>query len=175
MNTIEGLVYLSKCALDGSRPDKLLISDLSIEDLYKEARRHMIPAIIGFALKSAGLNDHRFEQAVASAQRKTIILDHECSSVFHKLDESGIWHMALKGSVLKDWYPKFGMRECADCDVLFDRTREEDVKQIMLGLDYTVEEYGRGHHNIYYKKPITKETLIKSRQMLQSNQKSGIL
>jgi hypothetical protein len=63
--------------------------------------------------------------------------------------------MALKGTVIREWYPKFGMRESSDCDVLFDRTCEEKVKGIMAGLGYEVSSYGYGHHDVYLKRPVT--------------------
>ena len=63
--------------------------------------------------------------------------------------------MALKGTILHDWYPKFGMRESADCDILIDKTHEETVREIMMSLGYTVESYGDGHHDVYFKKPVT--------------------
>jgi len=61
----------------------------------------------------------------------------------------------LKGAVLKELYPRYGMREMADNDILFDKSRGAELREIMLELGFTVEEYDRGNHDIYYKKPVS--------------------
>lgn len=152
---IEGVIYLSRCAVNGFVPDTNRVNQYNLDYLYIMAQGHMISAMVGMALKDAGINVPSFNQAIAFSQRKTVILNEEKRKVFEELAKAGIWHMALKGTILRDWYPKFGMRESADCDILFDNTREEDVKNIMLNLGYTVESYGKGHHDVYLKKPIT--------------------
>lgn len=62
--------------------------------------------------------------------------------------------MPLKGSILKDWYPKFGMREMADNDILFDASKRQEVKAIFQGRGYTVKEYNKSNHDEYEKPPI---------------------
>ena len=63
-------------------------------------------------------------------------------------------HMPLKGSILKDWYPKFGMREMADNDILFDASKRKEVKAIFQGRGYTVKGYNKSNHDEYEKPPI---------------------
>ena len=155
MNTADGVIYLCRCAVNEQIADRDIIDSLDLNEVFRESKRHMISSIVGIALSSAGVNDDNFKQAVAAAQRKIIIVEHDRLLVFQKLDEAGIWHMALKGSVIKDWYPVFAMRESSDCDILFDKDHESEVRDIMVGLGYTVEDYGRGHHDVYYKKPLT--------------------
>ena len=155
MNAVDGVIYLCRCAVNEQTADKDIINGLDLNEVYKEAKRHMITSIVGIALQNAGVVNEDFKHAVAAAQRKTIIIDHERSLVYQKLDEAGIWHMTLKGSVIKDWYPEFGMRESADCDILFDSDYQESVRDIMTSLGFTVEDYGRGHHDVYFKKPVT--------------------
>ena len=152
---IEGVVWLVGCAADGRIPERERLEAYDVHDLYTAAGSHMLAAAAGLALQSAGVEDAEFKAAVAASYRKTVILDAERKIVFQKLDEAGIWHMPLKGTVLKDWYPKFGMREMVDCDVLIDASREEDVRDIMVSLGFTVEAYGGGHHGVYHKLPIS--------------------
>ena len=155
MDANDAIVYLCKCVIKGQIPDRYITTSLNMDDLYKAASHHMLAAMVGMAIKSAGIKNKTFEQAVSKSQRKTVILNSEKESVFKKLDEAKIWHVLLKGSVLRELYPQFGMRESADCDILFDREREEDVRDIMIELGYSVESYGKGHHDVYYKKPLT--------------------
>ena len=62
--------------------------------------------------------------------------------------------MPLKGSILKEWYPKFGMREMADNDILFDATRRQQVRNIFANRGYSIESYNKGNHDAYEKPPI---------------------
>ncbi len=151
----ESLVYLCRCAVNQETADKEKLKNTDLDELYKLASRHMLAAITGLALQSAGLCTEDFAKAISRAYWKTMILDTERSAVCEKLNEAGIWYVPLKGSVIKDWYPQFGMRESADCDILFDKGFEEQVRDIMLGLGYTVESYGAGHHDVYFKEPVT--------------------
>ena len=152
---VESLIYLCKCAVNQETPDKEKLKNTDLDELYKLASRHMLAAMTGLALQAAGLDTEEFAKAISRAYRKTMILDTERSAVCEKLNEAGIWYVPLKGSVIKDWYPQFGMRESADCDILFDKDFEEQVRDIMLGLGYTVESYGAGHHDVYFKEPVT--------------------
>ena len=151
----DGVIYLCGCAVNNITPDPVKVRCYNTDHLYEVAKRHLITAMTGFALKDAGISDPNFERAILASMRKTLILNQEKQRVFEKLDEAGIWHMALKGTIIRDWYPKFGMRESSDCDILFDRKYEEKVRDIMLELGYTVDSYGTGHHDVYLKKPVT--------------------
>lgn len=61
--------------------------------------------------------------------------------------------MPLRGSVFRDWYPKFVIREMADCDVLFDVSKAEEVRTIMTALGYEVKEFDNSIHDVYLKEP----------------------
>lgn len=63
--------------------------------------------------------------------------------------------MALKGAVVSEWYPKLGMREMSDVDVLFDSARASDVRDLMVALDYKVKEFDNSIHDVYQKKPLS--------------------
>ncbi len=155
MNPTDGVIYLTKCTLNGLTPDHDLIASVDLDALYTTSQKHMLTAIVGMALRDAGVEEKNFKHAIAASQRKTVVLDHERLMVCNSLNDAGIWHMPLKGSVLKDWYPQFGMRESSDCDILFDSSRSSDVKSIMEWLGYSCESYGGGHHDVYHKKPLT--------------------
>ena len=155
MDATEGVIYLIKCAVNEQISDYELIYSLDLDAVYTFAQKHMLTAIVGMSLRKAGVETKEFKQAIAAAQRKTILLENERRQVFNALDESHIWHMALKGCVLKDWYPRFGMRESADVDVLIDKGYEKQVKEIMVNLGFTVTAYGNGHSDNYHKAPLS--------------------
>lgn len=136
-------------------PNKEIVEPLDLDEVYREASRHMITAMVGMSLQSAGFSTHSFKQAIAMAQRKAVTLSHEMNRVFAGLSKAGIWHMALKGAVIRDWYPKFGMREMSDIDVLINPSRASDVRDIMVALDYEVKEFDNSIHDAYIKKPLS--------------------
>lgn len=149
------VAYLASCAVDDTIPDAAQVSKMNLEKLYKTADRHLLTGITAMALESAGIKDEAFTQAKGKAIRKAAAFDVERSAVLAKLEEADIWYMPLKGSVLKELYPKIGMRQMADNDILIDASRTADVKTIMESLGFSPEGYtGRSVHDHYMKPPV---------------------
>ena len=71
-----------------------------------------------------------------------------------EFERQGIWYMPLKGSVLKAIYPETGMREMADNDILFDKSRQADVVKIMTDNGYKAEVVGKSNHDVFKKPPV---------------------
>ena len=152
---IEGVIYLAGCAVSKQTPDKARVEEWDLDHLYEAAKRHMLTAAVGTALESAGIRSEKFIFAVANAQRRTALLDADRERVLARLEQERIWYMPLKGAVLKTLYPRFGMREMADNDILFDATRASDVRRIMEELGFTTEEYDKSVHDVYHKEPVS--------------------
>lgn len=151
---MQDVIYLAGCAVNEIVPAADRIKKMNLEHVYDAAERHMLTAMIAMALESAGVKDTRSVQAIATALRKTAILDAEKAAMIQRLEAAGIWYMPLKGAVLKDDYPKYGMRQMADYDFLFDSGRAEDVKVIMEELGFETKRFGRTNHDVYFKKPV---------------------
>ena len=107
--------------------------------MYSLASRHMITAAIAFSLESAGYRDKRSSNAIAVAMRKTAIFDKAWGEIRQELEKARIWYMPREGAFLKEIYPKYGMREFSDHDILFDDSRADDVKAIMEEHGFTTE------------------------------------
>jgi hypothetical protein len=155
------VIYLAACALHGTAPDEGRIAAVDLEKLYQVSRRHAMTAIVCMALE----NTAPFEAAPPELQkkwkdgknkaiRKNMMLDEQRSRLFDYMNENGIWHMPLKGSVLKDLYPNYGMRQMADNDILFDAAFRYDIKDYMVSHGYEAVSVGSGNHDVYEKKPI---------------------
>ncbi len=151
---MKDLVYLLSCAVNGTVPEAGRISALDLERLYRQAKFHTVRAAVSFALGSAGIHDKAFEEAGNKAVRKVVYFDIERGKLLAEFGRQGIWYMPLKGSVLKSLYPKTGMREMADNDILFDKTRQDDVKNIMISNGYKAEVVGKSNHDVYKKPPV---------------------
>ncbi|MGN1113425.1 MAG: nucleotidyltransferase family protein, partial [Acutalibacteraceae bacterium] len=111
------MLYLAACALNGKAPDRQRTAEMNLPSLYRLAKRHSMSAIIYMALDSANAFGADSElkklwrESKDKAIRKSVLLDAELSQLGKLLAENKIWYMPLKGSVLKHYYPKLGMRE----------------------------------------------------------------
>lgn len=158
---IEKMIMLISCALHGVEPKKEQIKELDLTKLYNMAKAHSLTAIVAMALESADAfssGDQEiakpWKDAKNKAIRKNMLLDAERKQIFGEMESAGIWYMPLKGAVLKDMYPKYGMRQMADNDILYDVSRQEDLKEIFLKRGYFVENEGGGVHDVYMKEPV---------------------
>lgn len=152
--TFYDLIYLCGCGANGIRPDEEKVREMDLEQLYKTARLHSLTAVTAFALESAGVRDKAFCQAKEKAIRKNMLLDLEREKLCGYLEQNEIWYMPLKGSILKDLYPKFGMRQMADNDILFDSRYRKAVKEYFEANHYDVISYDKSIHDIYEKPPV---------------------
>ena len=148
------MLYLTRCAILGKFPNKEKTAKMDLQNLFAVCQGHILTACTAYALESAGIRDDHFTQAKNKAIRKNILLDTERQKLLQRLEQEKIWYMPLKGSILKDLYPKLGMRQMADNDVLFDSSRAEDVKRIMESLGFQTEHFGQGNHDVYFKPPV---------------------
>lgn len=159
--TSEFLIYLMACSLQEIKPEEALLANIDVEALLRLAKAHSVSAMVCMALEQTDAFQHAAEttrlkwlDAKNKAVRKTMLLDAERHRLEKEFAEHGIWYMPLKGSILKDWYPKFGMREMADNDILFDATRRQQVRDIFVNRGYSIESYNKSNHDAYEKQPI---------------------
>lgn len=148
------MIYLVTCAVNGETPDKAKVDGMKLESLFDVCQKHILTACVAYALESAGIQDHNFTQAKEKAIRKNILLDAERVKILKRLEQEQIWYMPLKGSLLKDWYPKLCMRQMSDNDILCDCNYRAKIKEIMLDMGFTCEHYGKGNDDAYFKPPV---------------------
>ena len=171
-SAFDSLVYLVSCAVREEIPDREAVEKMDLDRVYEAAAFHGLAAAAGMALQSAGVNAGKFRDAVVRSQRRIILLDRDRAAILQELEKAGIWYMPLKGILLKDWYPKFGMREMADNDILVDPRRMKDIRKIMENLGFSVEDHGTGAHDVFYKKPVSNFEI--HRKLFSSNEAPGL-
>ena len=154
LHTAYQMIRLVRCALTGRTPDKEWAKSLDFPVLFAVCQDHILTACAAYALESAGIHDPDFTEAKAKAIRKNILLDAERKAILARMEQSQIWYMPLKGALLKDWYPKLGMRQMSDNDILYDARYCELVKDIMLERGYACSHFGKGTNDAYLKEPI---------------------
>ena len=157
MNTesSRGLLYLMGCGLKDRQPEEALLQELDPEELYRQARRHSVTALVCTALEGTAV----FRQAGPEIRQKfldrrnqaicrAMLFDAERRAVSDRMEALGIWHVALKGSLLQNLYPKYGSREMADVDMLIDPAKRETTRELFVSRGYRVESYGEDIHDV---------------------------
>ncbi len=148
------LIYLIRCMLHNRIPAKEKLDRMDLSCVFAVAQAHSLTAIAAYALESAGIYDKDFEEAKARSIRKVLLHDIERADVFSEFEKAGIWYLPLKGIILKDYYPKIGMRQITDNDILIDSTRQSDIREIMLKCGFRVQSYDKSKHDVYLKDPV---------------------
>jgi hypothetical protein len=155
------VIYLAACALHGITPEAGKVEQMDLQLLYPVSQFHAMTAIVCMALeKTAAFAtlapelQKKWTDGKNKAIRKNMMLDSERNKLFSYMDEHSIWHMPLKGSVLKDLYPRAGMRQMGDNDILFDAAFRDEIKGYMESQGYQIVSVGIGHHDVYKKPPI---------------------
>lgn len=148
------LIYLARCAVDGELPERARIDELDLKSLYTLAEEQSMISVAASALEAAGVHSEDFTEARGKALRKAVLLDQDFRLLTRQLDEAGIWYMPLKGAILKDYYPRLGMRQMSDYDILYDERSANQVKKLMLALGYSVDEFNMHNVDSYEKPPV---------------------
>lgn len=151
---IQDVIYLARCVLNGSIPEKDQLQCGQPDTVLKAAGRHMMSAITAVALESCGIKTERTAQAVGTALRRTLLFRSELSEVERRLNDAEIWFVPLKGIILQNDYPEPGMREMVDHDILIDAAKANDIRDIMEGLGFVTKQFNRSKHDIYFKPPV---------------------
>lgn len=152
-------LYLLMCGVEGKPPSSELLREMNMEDVYQISVYHTLSAMTYMVLEKGqdileGEVFKNWKKEKDKAIRKNILLDRERERIFAFMEEQGIWHMPLKGIILKEMYPAFGMRQMADNDILYDSNFQNPLCIWMKEQGYKVISCGRGNHDVYEKKPV---------------------
>lgn len=149
--TEQDILCLVSCALHQTKPN---VEGMNFEKISKIAMSHTISYMVCMVLESASIKVNVLMNQNNKAIRKVILLVSEREKIFSLFEKAGIWYLPLKGILLKEMYPVYGMRQMADNDIFFDSTYRKEVKDIFLSLGYEIESYNKMNHDVYLKAPI---------------------
>lgn len=155
------VIYLTACVLHDKTPEKKQIDKMEWKELHRTAKRHSMTAVVCMALEAC----HAFlkmDPALVKqwrddknkSIRKTMLMDEECRKIMGFMESQGIWYMPLKGLVIKNLYPRYGMRQMADYDILYDPAGQEKLQAYMAGRGYEIKSARGCIHDAYYKDPV---------------------
>ncbi len=152
------LCELVRCALSNETPD---FEGMDFKAVHKLAKYHTLTAISYMALEGTEAENimepelsAKWKQEKDMAIRKNLRLSTERMQILAEMEKMGCWYMPLKGSILADLYPKMGMRQMADNDILFDGAFRKEVKELFLSRGYECEIYEKSNHDVYRKNPV---------------------
>ncbi|MBQ9748400.1 MAG: nucleotidyltransferase family protein [Clostridia bacterium] len=140
------------CALPMSEPYDFAGS---WESLYRLAVHQKVAAMLYPLVKDTdcpeGIKKH-WKQHADMTLRKEILFDAERCALMKLLEEHGIATIPLKGILIKELYPRKGMREFTDNDLLYDTAKRSELLTIMQERGYEMESGAT--HDIFQKKPV---------------------
>lgn len=159
----KGLVYIASCALHKKDLDEEVLGRYDLREvfscLYWQGLAPMTYSSIEKTntFKSDILPAHikeTWREARTKSLKHCVLMDNERKRIYSGLDKLGIWHFSMKGIVLQDLYPEYGVRMSADNDVLYDKSKWKELCDYMTGLGYTAKLTDEnGVHDKYLKEP----------------------
>ena len=162
IGAVNAVIYLTGCAVNKTTPSAELLSAIIPDDtenridlIRKAAKNHSLGALTASALESAGLSTAETSRDKKIAIRRAMLFDEDRANILAAFDAAGIPYMPLKGVVLKEFYPSYGMREMADNDIWFLKSRADDVRKIFENAGFETEAFDKSAHDVYMKKPVS--------------------
>lgn len=160
-NAYLDICYLIGRYLTNNDYDNNRLIPMDFDIIFNLSKHHFVDALIGSALKESGYIENLKEElkektldSYSSAVRRTILFEKERNEIFSLFEKKNIWYLPLKGINLSKLYKEYGIRQFADNDIFFDKSKQKEVVEIMTNLGYKITSLNKGHHDSYSKKPI---------------------
>lgn len=96
----------------------------------------------------------KWRLSINQAIKSSLLYSVERERLYRFMDENEISYLPLKGILLQDVYPKLGMRQMIDNDILIDINKRHLVRNYMEKNGYKADMYGTSMHDVYMKSPI---------------------
>lgn len=136
------MLYLASRALRRCPAEQSRVSAMDLRAVYAAAKENGMEAAAYLGLGGLAPEEpwaKQWREDRDRALRKSILFDVERGALYDYLEQQGIWYLPLKGTLLKEWYPRPEMRQMVDNDILFDVSRAEAVRSWFLNRGYQEE------------------------------------
>ena len=156
MKLKEILFALLRCEVCGetlSEEVKKVCTPELAGSLYKFAKAHDLAHLVGDAIASSALlpKENALYQKFVQQRRTAVYrceqLNYELERISEVFKEKAIYHIPLKGSVLREYYPESWMRTSCDID-LFVAEEDLDKATQVLSEDLGYRVDGKSLHDI---------------------------
>ncbi len=119
------------------------VSEELVKEVYDLALKTDVGYIVASALSKLGLLSSEIKAAFFNEQLATVYryeaLKFDLESICRLFENDGIVHIPLKGSVIREYYPKPEMRTSCDIDVLIHKEDLKKARELLeneLGFKY---------------------------------------
>lgn len=126
-------------------------SSIKTEDILKAAKEQGLETIVVEGILRLKLNEKELvtcKSHALNAVLRSIMQSKEIEKIQKLMEENRIRHQFMKGSILRDYYPKCQFREMGDIDILVDEAAMEKVCDLMKEAGYQFVRKEE-HHDIY--------------------------
>lgn len=152
------VIYLTSCALHNIAPDIKSVEAMDLSAVFAQAKRHKMLSVTCMALEPYWdeLDPELMKVwrlSVNRAVKSSLMYSVERENLFRFMDKNEIAYLPLKGIILQNIYPKLGMRQMVDNDILIDINKRDLVRNYMVNNGYKVDGYGKDIHDVYVKSP----------------------
>ncbi len=150
----KGILSLIKSAISGQ--EAVLPDEFDWEEALRVGDRHKISALLDYGvLHSPHLAIPKEIQTTLENSLYTVYtVDHyhknEIERISAVFNQNGIRHMFLKGSILKNIYPKSEMRRMGDIDILISMEQYSQITNLMREMGF-VMQYETAHELVWQK------------------------
>lgn len=153
------VISLIKSALTGECVE--LPCDIDLAKLYKFSVRQNVVPLIYYGLINCGFDGQSTEmdqffistcQYIAISEQQ----DDYIRTLFKELDDNSIVYLPLKGTKLRELYPRPEMRAMGDADILIKIEQYDKIRCIMQQLGYT-EGVESDHELVWHKDSVVIE------------------
>lgn len=104
------------------------------------AEQQLFSILYAGALNTPNIDESAISDLYFKAMCKCLAVSenqtHDAREVCAALEAAGVKHAAIKGVVLKGYYPTPELRTMSDVDILFDYDKVKTVKSVMSSLGY---------------------------------------
>ncbi|MBE5758494.1 MAG: hypothetical protein E7332_00465 [Clostridiales bacterium] len=155
MDTIKkGVLTLIKSTVTGEKQN--LPGNFVIEKALPQIKRHHMVTLAYEGAVRCGIDKKETAmQQLFQGYLKSMLISEgqlqELQRIFTAFDENGIDYMPLKGTLMKERYPKPELRIMGDADILIRLAQYEKISGIMTALGFT--ETANSDHELVWRSP----------------------
>jgi hypothetical protein len=121
------------------------------------ARQHDLRHLLSIGAERCGVKLSDETRAAADSERMTAVYRYvgirgELAAILDTLEEGGIDHLPMKGSVIRAMYPEAWMRTSCDVDILVKEGELAHAREL-LEAELEYKYIGMGNHDISFESP----------------------
>lgn len=151
----QGLIYLLSVAIHGEKIQKHKISGFNWKEIFKLAKEQQICQVLYPVIKELEFESKDDNDVISEWKKLTILSSivqkeniNRITFVLSELRNAGKEAIALKGLIMRNYYPLQELRTMSDYDILMHTEDLEETEKILLSLGY-LEDHRDSKHIVF--------------------------